>query len=360
MPTIPSRWSDANRINLPKGTSGSRASFALDSAYTPGVSGDALGIRWRGTNEPIDAIYLFADATTGNRANINLRGRIYDIAATYEQPGTTLRATASTVTYPESDDNWIKFEFASPYTPAWNELIFFVVDNNSASPEVDFPSILTSTTGDTSATGTYATQWYGYESTVGFSTNGLGKGELACLIECGSKAYGNPWTVSTSISSITGRRGILVGDKCRGLLLGMLSINANSTATAFEIFELSVPPTGVPFYSQAPIDAYHRARGHHDLEGLNTNTLPGTGPWVFCLNLTGSLSFTTIVRIEGYSLYSSAFDKYYDYFNICPVVRDIAGSWVVDHEYSGGGSIDIIGSAPTKVQLPNIRGGADQ
>jgi hypothetical protein len=335
------------RINFHNGTSGSRTPLALDSAYVHLTSGDAIAARYRApvAGDPINEFYAFVDLTTGTRASISLRCRIYGVDGTGARPDSTLLATASSFTYPAADDRWCRFVFDTPYTPAAGEWVMIVVDNNSASPTVNFPSFLNQTAADSVVDGSAVLRILGYETTAGFSANGTARLEACHVLVTanGNKVYGNPFCSHTALTAFTGRRGILVDDKCRGLYLGDLRVVSGSTGyQSVQIFEFSKPPTSSPFFSRDISGSLDKIAGYASLN-LETDTFPGSGPWVICINSTSSVGGNGYMLIEDYSSYSSVFDKFYDNFKYCPTVTESAGNWVVDRSRCGGIAVDVDG-----------------
>lgn len=341
-------------------SSGSRANFSVNSAYVHRTSGAAIGIRYFcETNEPITEAYLCLDALTGTRANVTMQASVYNWSSTQTaQPSTTLLATSSVATMPASDDRWIRFVFPTPYTPAVDECVFIVFENLAVSPAVDFPGILTS---NSASNDIVSPRMRGFSTVNGFSTAGTNISELSHLVVQGTSTLnGMPYTLLGSVATFNGRRGILLSEEVKKCEISFLRIGAVTGVYGnFEIFNLSEPPTGTPLYTKV-LSAEEKSLGIFNLN-LDLSTLPGSGPFVFCLSTTSTVSYSSLGQIEGYADYPSLFDIWSsDNFIHPPVVTQSGSSWVIDRsrnfglEMSVSGIITPSGSTPQ----PFMRGTA--
>ena len=341
------------------GSSGSRANIALNAAYVNRTSGPAVGIRIRcETNEPINELYILLDAIVGTRTNITMRADLYDYGTT-TQPGTTLRASSDVATLPATDDRWIRFVFSTPYTPTAGEYVYAVFHNLAVAPVTDHPLVFVDSAASFDINHHFTE---GYSSINGFSTAGTNRSELAHVVVQGaSTVYGLPVTLLSSITAFTGRRGILLSQEIKKYKISFLRTSSPSTALIdFQVFDLSTPPTGTPLYSQALLPQ-EESLGEV-LLNLDCSTLPGTGPFVFCLSTSSSLAQGGTGLIEGYSDFPSVFDLFSsDNFANPATVTEVAGNWVVDRSrLMGGFAFDVSGIVASSGSSPQpfMRGSA--
>lgn len=342
------------RIGGSLGSSGTRTNLGLNTAYVHRTSGAAVGFRIRcETNEPINELYIFLDATTGTRGNVTMRADLYNYGSP-TQPGTTLLASSSVTALPGSDDRWIRFVFSTPYTPSVGDHVFAVFHNLAASPATDFPSIMTDSAASTDIAHALTR---GASSTVGFSAAGTDRPELPHLVVQGtSTVYGSPCTALGTISAFNGRRGILLSEEIKKYKVSYLRLATQSSVlVAAQIFNLSTPPTGVPLFSQN-MTPEEEALGIVRLD-LDLSALPGSGPFVFCVSTSSTMSQAGIVLIEGYSDFPAIFDAYSDdNFVNPPVVTEVAGNWVIDRSrLYGGVFLDISDLATISGSTPQSK-----
>lgn len=231
-------------------TSGSNASFALDSAYTHLTSGDAVAMRvvspYAGE---IQRVYFFVHSTAGTRGSIAMRCTIYNEGSNTARPGSTSRATTTTLTYPGSDLAWGYFDFGTPYSTDKNEVVWILIENVAASPTVDYPTIRTSASGGLPV----LNQFYSYTSTTGFSTNGTAAIKMPMVVRFGASDYffGNPVTqYGTKFASNTLRRGMKFTAAAPATIGGVMMLAA-SQYSGFELYAGSTAPGGSAVVSVA-------------------------------------------------------------------------------------------------------------
>jgi len=324
------------RINVAFGSSGGRDNIDLNAAYSHGVSGTALAIRYMAQSaDPVNELYVFADLTTGTRANISIACDIYNEHATSAtQPGSTLRDSATAVTYPAVDDQWIKIEFGTPYTPAVGEVLWFVLYSTAAAPATDFPSILSDTNTSTPLTNRSA----GFSTINGFTTAGTGESETPHVVKQGDVYFGQPITsLASNFTSSTRKRGIIVTPPRDVRLFEIESSSAQSTAlNGIQIFESSQLPNDTPLHSYSLGSTSGQSRD----EIIGAKLLPDlpmlTGGTTYYIVYTFA-SNTTVPAggvIEDYSSYSSVFDALYDDFSVCGAVQDSgSNTWVISRNF---------------------------
>lgn len=325
-------------------TSGSRTNFPLNSAFVRGVSGAAIGCRYRCiTNEPINEFYTFNDQTTGTRANVTMVCKLWNMTTTSTtQPGTTLLATSNTISLPATDDTWLRFVFPSPYTPAVGENVFFTVENLAAAPATDRPGIINSSAMDS---GTNITITSGFSTTNGFSTAGTIVTELPHVILQGTNTvYGNPYTASGATGSFVGKRGILLSGDIKKLVpVYCRPLTTGGSWTGIQIYDLGTPPSGSALLTVLVNDPIDRLNGYCDMTGVNLSTLPGSGPFVVCATYSSTQATNGPLLIEDYASFPALFDRFSeDNFSFPPYVQETAGNWVVDRSRTGGLHIEFL------------------
>lgn len=308
-------------------TSGGRAAHPLNSAYVHNTSGAAFGMVAKSVvNAPIDEVYVMTDLTTGTRGNINLRATVRNTGPSTTRAGSTVFATSTSFSYPAGDDQWVRFVFGTPYTPALNETYWIVIENISAAPTVDFPSIVNGTNSSISMGNPFCV------TTVnGYSANGSNATKAPVVIKQGSYVFGQPFSIyagsdTTRIPSSTRKRGFLVSDIAKFVKLNCFTFSDGFTG--FQIFANGVGPNGTPLL---------------DISGINLGSvyihalepfvqLTGTGPYRVVQVPTSNNTTYTHVRIEDYASYPSIFNAVYDLWETCPgTYEDGLGGWIDDY-----------------------------
>lgn len=350
-------------IGLAIGSNGSRTATNLNAAYVHNTSGNAVAIRYECVSaDPIDGVGIFMDSSGGTIANITMQCRAYN-ENTNSRPGTTLRATASSVTVPAANDKWIYAAFGTPYTPAVGEVIWFVFDNTSASPTVDYPGILTSTniqffpisnTGPT----------VGYSTTNGFSSSGTGAVETPCFVVQGSKRAGQPFTQinSTYYTLNQRRRGVVIKDLSVAHKIAGVWFENDTPRDKFQLYNSTEAPGGTVI-EEWDLDS---DTNETTAEAIGTKlfdtarTLDAGTEYKGVFTFASNSQIPSVLQIEDHSSYATDFNAMLDgNRNQYPysVIDDGAGGWTEDkavcpdfglmiQEYvaaSGGGAMVIGG-----------------
>lgn len=344
------------------GTSGSRTGHALNAAFSRGVSGPAVGIRFRAlANQPINEVYAFVFSTTGTRANVSLVARIWDAAASGTQPGTVLRATSNASALPSADLRWIRFAFPTPYTPSVGEYVFITIENTATAPATDFCSLQNASAAQNPNTNVVTAF---FTTTNGFSSAGTAATEGAHVVLQGSNVVaGNHVTAQGSLATFVGKRGILLSQDIKRFKIRWGRVaSANNNWTNLQIYDFATPPTGTPLLNFVMPAGLDRLAGIAELN-WDLSTLPGPGPFVLCQVFSASNTVVQIGDTEDYATFSSVFDLFSaDNFSYAPYVQETAGSWVVNRRYFGGLYLEANDIAATGGGLrlfPGFNGGLD-
>lgn len=317
--------------------SGTRTSFALDSAYVHATSGDALCIRIHAqTTDPIDALYIFMDDYAGTLSNITMACDIYNENASYQlRPGSTLRDSSTATTMPSAVDMWIKFTFGTPYTPTVGEILWLICYNTASAPTTDYPSILyEGTVASRTAVGEFLV---GITTTAGFSADGSIKGECPAVVVQGSAYIGQPFTQCNTAyySSNTLERGIQFTTTEDAKVCGFLFASSSTTVNAFRILDDSTAPAGTALYSYALGSDANEVTDERVGSKFFDSAVTLIGGTTYKATLTFASNYATIQcnQIEDYSSYSTMFDalRAQDTFVWCwSVIDDGAGGWTTD------------------------------
>jgi hypothetical protein len=314
-------------------SSGSRANFPLNAAYVHLTSGAALALRFRApVTQPLQEFYAFLDSTTGTRANISLRCRLYqdNNAANELRPSSTLIATATDALLPASDDRWIRWEFPTPPTVTANENYWLIIDNLAVAPATDFPSILT---GQNFRTINRANNneylFGGFSTTTGYSGNGSSAGGFfVCVLN--GVPYGNPFTLSVSpYTSNTLRHGALFSKALEAFRYSSPQADGvASTANLFEIHDASLAVgSGILYSSAVPTGNVDRTGGGVLLSP--PAEVSGANEYVVSFRSTSVTTSPSGISIEGYSDYPAMFDQFFDGVITCKAIQEVAGAWQV-------------------------------
>jgi hypothetical protein len=244
------------------------------------------------------------------------------------------------VSLPALDDRWVRIPFSTPYTPTAGEYVFIVVHNVGATPTVDFAGIQSDSNNNN---GVIYPATVPFSTTNGFNTAGTSRPEVPHVIVQGtSTIYGNPFTISSSVATFVGRRGILLSNDIKKFRTGFWRIATNSSLlTRLQIFDLATSPGGTPLYDRV-LTAAEAFLGTVWMD-FDLSTLPGNGPFVLCAAVSASLAYGSLAVIEGYSDFSALFDDFSaDNFANPPVVTEVAGNWVVDRSRVGGMYMEVL------------------
>lgn len=315
--------------------SGTINSISLNAAATLGSSGPMVGFRFFAmSTDPINEAYIFLESVGGTIGNITMRCRVVNESGVLNC-GTTVRATASTVTIPAAGGMWIKAVFATPYTPTIGEMLWIVWDNTSASPTVDYPNIRYASA---------ATNWvrnsalaqsplYYATSTNGFSSGSGRIGGPHFFVQ-GSQAYGFPWT-DHSNTPWTG-----LTDEARGILTSVLEVDtpiswwlggsSGSAATGLDIYLASEPPGGSALHSwNLGTDANQVTDEVVSAKRFSEALLSaGSAYRLVFREFSTSAGSPRGYIIEDYSSHSAVIDTIYNGINICKATYDNgAGGW---------------------------------
>jgi hypothetical protein len=314
-------------------TTGSRANFPINSAYVHLTSGAGYAVRFRAQSAgPLQEFYALLDATTGNRANVSLRGRLYqdNNAASSSRPSSNLIATANNASLPASDDRWVRWTFPTPPSLVLNENYWFVVDNLAAAPATDFPSLLTGFNFRTSNRATN-TELLGssFSSVNGFTTNGSGAGAFFVYVVDGL-AYGNPFTAATNTPYTSNqlRHGALFASEFERFQYYSPQIDGIALATnLFEVHDANVSVgSGVLYSSSIPTGNADSTLGTILIPSVDVS---GAAEYVVSVRATANTSGPSGLFIEGYADYPAVFDQFFDGIVTCKAIQEVSGAWQV-------------------------------
>lgn len=310
-----------NRLGSSFASSGARAAISLNSAYTHLTSGAGIAVRIEAPETGnINEAFVFLDAFTGTLGNITMRCRIYNESTTATQPGSTLRATASTVTMPGAADQWIRAQFSTPYSATRGEILWFVWDNTAGAPATDFPQILSST--NTSQQG--GARFIGYSTTNGFSTAGTAQTEIGHMFQIGSNWFGNPITASTTLfTNNTLKRGIIVTPTVDIDVRSFDALTSASTLTTIDVYESTQLPNDTPIHSYS-LSSVERLLTSHVL--ATPITLYKGKTYYIVADYSANSTQPGGGQIEDYSSFSSNFDALFDGMYFVQGLQEQAGN----------------------------------
>lgn len=311
----PPRWPFTNQQVVPTGT---RIAMGLNTTYVHGTSGNGMAFRFVPRNTSgVSKAFVFLDATTGTRANITLRARIYTaIGAT--QPSTTLVATADTVVYPSVDDRWIEITFNTPTTLTAGTQYFLVIDNTAIAPATDFASLLSQTNHFYSANNLLGTA--GLTTANGFSTAGTMAAEAPHVFRFADGfTVGQPFTQQNArFASNTLQRGLILPNRYRGLQL--IGATIFGTVTDFRIYRSDQLPSDTPILQLSPTA---QDRIHWLLRFPTPLTLTGATDWYLVCNSSSSTSAPNCGNIEDYASFPAIFNELFaDNLGVSAGVQD--------------------------------------
>lgn len=349
------------------GNSGARANTSLNAAYVHGTSGPAVAIRWMATTaDPIDELYIFIDTNGGTLGSITMACDIYNEGASSSRAGTTLRDSSTATTMPGAVDQWIKFTFGTPYTPAVGEILWFVAYNTSASPTVDYPQILIGTNMLIGLYGAYGNTACGHTTTNGFSGNGTLAAETPFVIVHGTSYDAQPFTSCSqdTYTSNTRERGFVVTPTNNLSIYGVqfTTSGASSAVDKLKIYDNSTAPGGTALHSfDFDSDANETTGDLCSSKVFDAPiTLTGGVTYKVVLSFGSSATLPHFFLIQDYATYASVFDSVRANNQLTApwgCIDDGAGGWTIDKSIcpglyllvddqvaaAGGGSCRVIG-----------------
>ena len=327
-----------------RSASGSRTNVGLNAAYVHVTSGPAVAVRYMcQTADTIDELYIFLDTIGGTRGNISMECTIYN-ESTQTRPSTTARDVSTACAIPAGDDQWVKFTFGTPYTPAVGEILWLVCYNTAGAPATDFPNIMTATTtfpsGPVAAGGIGVAS--GYSVTAGFSANGTAQLEMPFVIKQGSNYFGSPFTqnAATFYTNNQLKRGISFTLPVPMVFMGVEISTGAAAYDKFQIFDSSTGPGG------SALHEYDLDSDTNEVTGevcggkvFNAAITLAAGSYKAVVTYASNSQSPNVLQIEDYASFSAMFDALVDQdmFQNCPsVIDDGAGGWTTDKSVSPG------------------------
>jgi len=317
--------------------SGALTALALNAAYNHLVSGTGFAIRLFSRDlEPITEVYLYATSFTGTKASVTMRCRAYgENPAAVIRPGATLLATSSTTTLPAGASGWIKFEFATPYTPTvLGEIVWLVMDNTAAAPTVNFPNIRSAL----NAAVPLQSLINNYSTVNGYTANGVSLPRAAAFFVQGGATRGFTMTnIATPVATNTRPRGVVLTPPIDTQieLIEFSSIPGVNMAN-IKIWDSTQLPNDTPMYEFA---TGQTGRASSELSGSIFFEPPFIArknrTYYVCWDFTTNNTNPTCLTVEDHAAIASVADQNMDNFTLLPLVRDDgANNWVIERNFS--------------------------
>ena len=224
--------------------------FALDSAYVAGVSGDSLAYVWiANENSSLTDFYFFVTAVAGTQANITLTLELRNDSA--GNPGSTVHA--STTCGVNGANTWARATFGTPYTLVMGTKYHIVVTNTSASPTVDYPTILRISNRLSVVA---SNEWTCRNSTNGGGTySGGTTGQFVAVFKHGnSVVMGNPYTsTNTNYTSNQRERGFYIASRATALHVHRMVLPSGLTGaiSGAKLYKSTTAPGSSPGAGEA-------------------------------------------------------------------------------------------------------------
>ena len=317
--------------------SGARANVLLNAAFVNAASGAAIAVRYMAmTADPIDELYVFMDAFAGTLGNITMAAEIFnERAALPARPGATSRDTSTATAMPAAADQWIKFTFGTPYTPAVGEILWLVAYNTAAAPATDYPQIMSATTGSIADPGGVGPMM-GYSTADGFTTNGTLQPETPFIVKQGSSYFGQPFTQRnpSPYTSNSLERGMQITLDEDVVVVGALFDSIVAFASLRILADATAP-------GGAALNSY-------DLSGVANQTtqdycgglifptpvtLSGGTTYKVTLTFSANTQLPVGLQIEDYASFATMFDTLRGYDTMIlswSVLDDGAGGWTIN------------------------------
>lgn len=248
-------WGLAPRIGLDDwtigGLNGSGISVTLGAnAYTYGVSGDSLFIKFKCNHTTFLDWFMFHVAATTTNGDLRIELREADYASGADRPSSVLLASGTVTISGSPSDKWYKPSLVSALPLVRNRNYFIVIGNAGGRVSLSL------TVAGRNFTDTPANCGYGTNAN-GFTTapsNTDGRGFLPFVLgyvdgyEVGGGPYTNLITTGGFYSGSTTYQGLRITGLTEPRTISSVSIQAtgSSRITDLAIFEDSEPPNGTP------------------------------------------------------------------------------------------------------------------
>ena len=209
-------------------------------------------------------------------------------------------------------------------------LPFSSSSDTSASPTVNYPSILTTQVNGQLGFGpNYAT---GYSTVNGWSTAGTAQTRMPFVIKQGSNYFGQPLTTqnSTTFASSTLLRGFRITPPIDIEVAGWVA-NTGSTAYVAVSIYVGVPNAGALQTWALGTDTNQSRDEIYGSKLFPTPFILEAGVTYYVAAGFGTATAMATAVIEDYATYPSVFDALVDDFIVCPAVISAADglSWNV-------------------------------
>lgn len=224
----------------------------LDSAYTAGSAGDAVGFRFNMTeNKTLTDVYFSIFGYLGTAANVNdINIEIYGHDAVNNKPDYGSGALATGSVDPSSVSGaWITLGSLSVSLTAGNYYWFVVGDADGNT--TDRARLTHSTTTDNSGQVPWYSRLSAATTTNGWTSVILLQTNTACFVIGFSdgSALGFPFLGITAAASDTNQKGLLLNNGFTGnaRIYGVVQNDADNNMDSVNIWEGSSGPSGTPF-----------------------------------------------------------------------------------------------------------------
>lgn len=191
------------RIGAPG--SGTISTFALDSAFTYGTSGDSISFEYFAReSDTLTDFYFYVTAVTGTAGSIQITCEVRNDSS--GNPGATVHATQTTTC--NGAATWSRVTFGTPYSFVTGTKYHIVLSNSSGAPTTDYPTVARNMTRFTNNDTNDLTA---RTSTDGSTWGASSGAALDVLKFSGQDAIGIPYTsATTSYASNTRERGFYI------------------------------------------------------------------------------------------------------------------------------------------------------
>lgn len=308
--------SGGGSLGVLQASAGGRTAVSLNVAAVHGTSGTEIAVRYQAVKaSAIVAVYFFLDSIGGaTRSNITMTCHVYnEHSSSASRPGTTSRQSVTGVACP-ADDTWIKFDLsASSYTPAIGEILWPTISNTASAPGTDYPNILWDN-AFTDIGSTFSPNMRTFSTTNGYSSDGSGLKKVAIIeLADGTLVAGFPWTLATAtaFTSNTLERGFVVEDLPNAVSVFGVSFFGTTSFNGLKVYEGSTAPGGTAVASYNLGSDSNQNRDELMGKLFTPITLKAYTKYRFVFTSSGSNQLPNCITLEGYSDFTSMFNKLY-------------------------------------------------
>lgn len=226
-------------IRIGASASGTVTTFALDSAFVYGASGDSISFEhFARESDTLTHFYFYVTAVTGTLGNIQVTCEVRNDSS--GNPGSTVHATQTTTC--NGAATWSRVTFGTPYSFVTGTKYHIVLSNSSGAPTTDYPTVARTVSRFTNNDPNDLT---GRSSTDGTTWGASSSSGIQVLKFSAQDAIGVPYTsATTSYASNTRERGFYIAARAVDWTIYEVRLGANTSVNGGKILLAATGSSG--------------------------------------------------------------------------------------------------------------------